>query len=454
MKLKQIHLKNFRCFEDLVVQFNDRLTVIIAENGAGKTAVLDAIAIGFGRFLTKLPGVAGHLAKDTDVRVQKNEKRAPFLALAWEAETYDGQALAWSGGRRRDATVKPQMVRDSLSPEFLNLVTRGTKELDTYASQLVEADVENQAYFLPVIAYYGTDRAIREEVHRRRGFKKTFSRFEALSGALDSSSRFRSAFEWFNAMEDTERRERESRRDFDYRLPELNAVRAAITRLLPPGFRSPRTEIRPLRFVIDREMPDGTIQTLRISQLSDGYRVILGLAMDFARRMAQANSQLLPQGLAVMNPLDLPAIALIDEIDLHLHPKWQQHILTDLMNVFKNTQFIVTTHSPQVLSAVKRENIRILDDSGVQLPQREIKGVESAIALNEIMGVNPVPPVEEAEWQANYIAKIEDGTHQDSQGLELRKKLIEFYGEQHPVVRDADRLIRFQEFKLRNKSNN
>lgn len=452
MKLKRLHLKNFRCFEDLVIQFDDRLTVIIAENGAGKTAVLDAIAIGFGRLLTKLPGVVGRLAKDTDVRVQKGEKKAPFLALAWEAETYEGQALAWSGGRRRDAAVKTQTVRDSLKPELLELVARGSKELDDYALRLIEADVEDRPYFLPVIAYYGTDRAIRDEVQRRRGFKKAFSRFEALSGALDPSSRFRSAFEWFNAMEDAERRERELQRDFDYRLPELDAVRAAIIRLLPPGFSKPRTEIRPLRFVIDREMPDGAVRTLRISQLSDGYRVVLGLAMDFARRMAQANSQLLPQGLAVMNPLDLPAIALIDEVDLHLHPKWQQHVLTDLMQVFKNTQFIVTTHSPQVLTAVKRENIRILDDSGVQLPLREIKGTESAMALNEVMGVNSVPPVEEAQWQADYIAKIENGTHEDAQGLELRMKLLDFYGEQHPVVRDADRLIRFQGFKLRNQS--
>ncbi|WP_153562400.1 ATP-binding protein, partial [Pseudomonas aeruginosa] len=69
MKLEKLHLKNFRCFEELSLNFGKRLTVIIAGNGAGKTAILDAIAIGFGRYLTKLPGVKGIAVKDTDLRV-------------------------------------------------------------------------------------------------------------------------------------------------------------------------------------------------------------------------------------------------------------------------------------------------------------------------------------------------------------------------------------------------
>jgi predicted ATP-binding protein involved in virulence len=192
-----------------------------------------------------------------------------------------------------------------------------------------------------------------------------------LTGALEPDSRFRAAFEWFNAMEDQERREKESRRDFDFRLPELQLVRNAIVRMLPVGFSNPRTETRPLRFVIDRKMPDGETRTLRISQLSDGYRVVLGLAMDLARRMAQANSRMAQGGNPVMNPLDLPAIALIDEVDLHLHPVWQQRVLADLTRTFPGTQFIVTTHSPQVLSTVKRENIRVIgpDASGATIAE-------------------------------------------------------------------------------------
>lgn len=456
MKLERLHLKNFRCFDDLTLEFGKRLTVIIADNGAGKTALLDAIAIGFGRYLTKLPGIAGRTSKETDLRVSTGERREPFMMLAWEARTRDGQPIVWAGGRKRDGAVTAATIKEQLSAAQLALLARGLKEIDEFTLSLVQTEAEQKPYFLPVVAYYGTNRAMRGEAQPRRGFKKNFSRFDALAGALEPDSRFSAAFGWFNSMEDAERREREARRDFDYRHPELQAVRTAIERLLLAGFSNPRTEIRPLRFVIDQRLPDGSTRTLRVSQLSDGYRVVLGVTMDLARRMAQANNCMVPKSMHAGNPLDLPAIALIDEVDLHLHPAWQQRIVTDLMQTFPNTQFILTTHSPQVLSTVKRENIRVLerDADGVwqaNPPQQEIKGVESSVALNDAMRVNPIPPVEEARWLADYTAKIESGTHEDPDGRALREKLLALYGPQHPVMLEVDRLIRFQAFKLRKK---
>jgi predicted ATP-binding protein involved in virulence len=450
MKLKRLHLRNFRCFEELTIDFSKRLTVIIGDNGAGKTAILDAIAIGFGRYLTKLPGVVGRTTKETDLRVGVSERRAPFLMLAWEANDRDEKSIVWSSGRKRDAAVTGKAVREALTGDQVGLLLGGVKALDEYTLRLVQAEAEQQPYFLPVIAYYGTNRAIREEVQRRRGFKKNFPRFDALSGALEPDSRFRSAFEWFNAMEDIERRERETRRDFDYKHPELQTVRKAIVRLLQPGFSNPRTEIRPLRFVIDHRTPDGTTQTLRISQLSDGYRVVLGLAMDLARRMAQANSRMLPDGMQIMNPLDLPAIALIDEVDLHLHPSWQQHILTDLMQTFRNTQFIVTTHSAQVLSTVKRENIRVIgpDSSGkivVAPPLAMTYGEPSGDVLQSVMLVDPQPPVAEKADLQRLTELVDQGRYHDQKAIDLLQALTVALGPQHPQLLRLLRSIQRQE---------
>lgn len=450
MKLERLHLKNFRCFDELSIEFGKRLTVIIAENGAGKTAILDAIAIGFGRYLTKLPGVAGRTTKETDLRVTQGERREPFMLLAWEASTREGTPIVWAGGRKRDGAVSASAIKKLLSDEQESLLRRGLKELDEFTLGLVQAEAENQAYFLPVIAYYGTNRAIREEVQRRRGFKKNFSRFDALSGALEPDSRFRAAFEWFNAMEDAERREREIRRDFDYQHPELQAVRGAIVRLLPVGFSNPRTEIRPLRFVIDRLAPDGTTKTLRISQLSDGYRVVLGLTMDFARRLAQANSRMATAGMQIMNPLDLPAIALIDEVDLHLHPSWQQRVLTDLMQTFSNTQFIITTHSPQVLSTVKRENILVIgpDASGKIIaapPLAMTYGEPSGDVLYSVMMVDPQPPVSEKADLQRLTEWVDQGNYQSAEATQLMQSLIAALGEQHPQLQRLQRSIQRQE---------
>lgn len=450
MKLERLHLKNFRCFDELTIEFGQRLTVIIAENGAGKTAILDAIAVGFGRYLTKLPGVAGRTTKDTDLRVTTGERREPFMMLAWEAKTVGGASLVWAGGRKRDGAVTAAVIKKQLSDEQLALLSRGLKELDEFTLGIVQDDAESRPYFLPVIAYYGTNRAIREEVQRRRGFKKSFSRFDALAGALDPDSRFKAAFEWFNAMEDAERREREARRDFGYHHPELQAVRAAIVRLLPAGFSNPRTEIRPLRFVIDRLTPGGTTRTLRISQLSDGYRVVLGLTMDFARRMAQANSQWASDGLQIANPLDLPAIALIDEIDLHLHPSWQQRVLTDLMQTFRNTQFIITTHSPQVLSTVKRENIRVIgpDASGKIIaapPLAMTYGEPSGDVLHSVMMVDPQPPVSEKADLHRLTEWVDQGSYDSVEAKQLMQDLTVALGAQHPQLQRLQRSIQRQE---------
>lgn len=450
MRLDRLRLRNFRCFEDLTVRFDEKLTVIIAENGAGKTAILDAIAIGFGRYLTKLPGVSGRAAKDTDLRINKSERPEPFMMLVWEARDRENNILVWSGGRKRDSAVKAALIREVLDDELELLAKHGLKQIDEYALRLIEADTENRAYFLPVIAYYGTNRAIRDEVQRRRGFKKQFSRFESLVGALEPDSRFRAAFEWFNAMEDQERREKEARRDFEYRLPELDLVRNAIVRMLPAGFSRPRTETRPLRFVIDRLMPDGVTRTLRISQLSDGYRVVLGLVMDLARRMAQANTQMARGGNSIMNPLDLPAIALIDEVDLHLHPEWQQRVLADLMRTFPGTQFIVTTHSPQVLTTVKRENIRVIgpDAQGkiiAEPPLAMTYGEPSGDVLQSVMMVDPLPPVSEKADLQKLTEWVDQGNYESTEARQLMVSLVAALGAQHPQLLRLQRSIQRQE---------
>lgn len=446
MKLEQLHLKNFRCFEELSLSFGRRLTVIIADNGAGKTAVLDAIAIGFGRYLTKLPGVKGIAIKDTDLRVVNGERRTPFTMLCLEANTIDQKNIVWSMGRKRDGSVTASDIKKGLSDHLLTCLIKGTKEIDELALGLANADAEQQPYFLPVIAYYGTNRSIREEVQRRRGFKKNFSRFDALSGALESDARFRSAFEWFNAMEDAERREQKERRDFDYKDPDLEVVRNAIERALP-NFKNPRTEIRPLRFVIDYVNPNGQARTLRVSQLSDGYRIVLGVVMDLARRMTEANSRGLPQDLQGIKPLDLPAIALIDELDLHLHPRWQQRIVTDLMQTFTNTQFIVTTHSPQVLSTVKRENVRVIsiDSEGrsvVGLPLAATYGEPSGDVMHSVMLVDPQPPVVERSDLERLTEIVDQGGYDsDPNAQRLMQNLIAALGTHHPQLQRLQRSI-------------
>ena len=224
---------------------------------------------------------------------------------------------------------------------------------------------------------------------------------------------------WFVAKENKEAREVKERQYFNYKLREIEIVRQAVEPIIKEC-RNLRSELNPSRLLVDfqNEQP----ATLEISQLSHGFRTLLALVMDLARRMAQANPHL-------DNPLNEEAIVLIDEIDLHLHPKRQQSILPDLIRTFPNTQFIVTTHSPQVLSTVHKENIRLLkccEELGIcaYRPIIEPYGAESTEALQSIMQVDPRPQnLPEVEEYNRYLYLVNHGQYDSAEAIELRSKL-------------------------------
>ena len=120
--------------------------------------------------------------------------------------------------------------------------------------------------------------------------------------------------------------------------------------------------------------------------MSDGYKNTLSMISDIAYRMAVLNPQL---GEHVLDKT--PGIILIDEIDLHLHPEWQQTILNDLQNVFPKVQFIITSHAPVVINSVEREHIRILDNGHVYMPVVQTYGRDVNSILREVMGVGERP---------------------------------------------------------------
>ena len=138
---------------------------------------------------------------------------------------------------------------------------------------------------------------------------------------------------------------------------------------------------------------------LPLNQLSDGYKGTVSLVADIAYRMAVLNPQLLDRVLE-----ETPGVVLIDEVDLHLHPAWQQRVLSDLRSIFPNVQFIVSTHAPAVIQSVQSENIRILMDDSVLAPGSEVYGKDIRSLVQEIMGVYGRPPEVEKQFQEFYEA--------------------------------------------------
>jgi predicted ATP-binding protein involved in virulence len=184
---------------------------------------------------------------------------------------------------------------------------------------------------------------------------------------------------------------------------------------------------------------------LAVDKLSDGIRNIIGIVADLAHRAVRLNPHLRERAC-----VESPGIVLIDEVDMHLHPAWQQTVIASLTTAFPMIQFIVTTHSPQVLSTVDRESIRILHGDGtVTLPRYQTRGVASTYVLANAMGVDPIPDVPEWAKLRQYHGFIEQGAWQGPDAVALRTELDAHFGADHPLMLDCDRLIRFQAFKLR-----
>ena len=438
--------------------------MLVAENGGGKTSFLDGIAIGLSPLLRYFSSADQRLSgpgiKDNDFRLSSDtsaseptdtDKHDLFPETLYKPESKR------SGNKRLLSSDYVQVNVEAVgslrwdnwrgASEGKQPETKiGQSELMAFASAILDSFKSANPKLMPVFAYYGARRGWIVIPERLRESKQNYTHpTSALLGALDSLSDFGEMLKWFDIEEASELRANVGNPTEEYeRSAALKGVRSAITALLGGAYVNPRFN-KKHKFVVEPKTGPGELQ---VSQLSQGYQSMLAMGMDFARRLALANSHL-------EAPSTAPAIMLVDEVDLHLHPSWQQRVLPDLMQAFPNTQFIVTTHSPQVLTTVKRECIRILaqDEQGAWSafpPDQEIKGLESSTVLNDVMAVNPIPNIPEAQWLRDYTALIETGSHDSEEGKALRVKLIDLYGEQHTTIKDCARLIRFQAFK-RNK---
>lgn len=150
-------------------------------------------------------------------------------------------------------------------------------------------------------------------------------------------------------------------------------------------------------------------QKLRLDQLSYGYQVVTAMMVDLANRMIQNNPE-------SEKPLDEPAIVLIDELDLHLHPAWQQKIVGMLDAFFQNTQFIVTTHSPLIVQSCPRMNLVLLKKSsdpqqGIVIENRRgvsYLGWSIPQILEGVMGLPSARSVQYREYEQKLQNALEE----------------------------------------------
>ncbi len=443
MKLKRLTLSNFRGFTSFECEFNLGLNVIVGQNGFGKTSVLDAISVAYGQYLSAFgTGVDRgvhkdeiHLAAMKSVEGESVQMEYQFpVTVACEAYKVSSMSdfpLSWT------RSLNSQKSR-----------TTQVTPLKNAAKHLEKAVQNGEAVSLPILAYYGTGRLWRQKALssiKEESLSKA-SRLEGYRDCMDPESSYNAFARWLRneSIADYEQRmalieraglEEALNKGKTVRGRLLNAISEAINTVLEPSGWSNVRYGASSKQIIATHSEYGDMP---ISLLSDGVRNMVGLVADIAYRCVRLNPHL--EGNAVN---DTFGIVLIDEVDMHLHPEWQQLVLQNLEEAFPNIQFIVTTHSPQVLSTVKKESIIVLGRTGkVQPIFGETYGEASNDILTEVMHVNPKPRIEQVVEVERYLNMIDLGKHESIEGKALRAKLESMLGQEHHELQKADRKIR------------
>ncbi|GAB3124133.1 AAA family ATPase [Novispirillum itersonii] len=437
MILASLTLSNFRRFPSLRMEFHPQMTVIVAKNGLGKTSVLDGVAIALGPFVGafdfgRAPQIDRH-----DARFRRR-KDGPEVMPQYPVEvtaSFSDPALtvtrALTGPKSR-TTVKEAQALAALGEDLQQQVRAGSDVV------------------LPLVAGYGTARLWKTQKAPDRKRLVSEDRTVGYEDCFSSTSNYAQCQAWMTRATMAMQQERMTG-DGAVWADRLAAVEDAVDAVLAQeGWSRFHYSFSYEELV----MFSPATGTMPVTLLSDGVRAMVALVADIAFRCVRLNGFLGRRAVT-----ETPGIVLIDEVDLHLHPAWQQQVLSALRRAFPRIQFIVSTHSPQVLSSVQADCIRLLteeydSDSGdwsstVRQGFAQTLGVASSDILTAIMGVDPIPPVPEAEDVARYAALIRQDLHRGEEGRDLRARLIGHFGENHPVVQDCDRWIRLQTFKNR-----
>ncbi len=455
MKIQQVILNNIGLFENLEISFApteknpSNITVFVGNNGAGKTSILQALATSLSWFTARIrteKGSGNPIPEDAIFNTANAARIQIKIFDSSESSKHFNQDqtnhyFTWT-------LAKSKKGRNSQYTSNLNDCTR-------LANRYRDALTRNEKTSLPLIAFYPVERVVLDIPLKIRT-KHTFLQLDAYDNSLSQGVDFRRFFEWFREREDTENESGitedllrqlmpifAANQEAWQRLNELNAsakdrqltaVRTAISQFMPDMNnlrvrRSPR-----LYMAIDKNG-----ETLNVTQLSQGEKSLMALVGDIARRLAMLNP-------ALENPLAGHGIVLIDEVDLHLHPSWQRSLCDRLITTFPNCQFVLTTHSPLVISDCKNVLVYTLENRELrQLPSQY--GQDANTVLLDVMDTSIRNEKINAELN-NLLDAIQNS--ELSKAQQLLAELTEELPPNHLELVKAKLLLRKQKLRHEN----
>lgn len=381
MKIKSIHIENFRGLVDEYVEFNDSMTVLAGGNGGGKSSLLEAVSI----MLSWLPVELSNYTS-TPLRIKSSD--ITF------GKKYSRLTMTLTGKRSKDIrlVLSKRARRSSKNSDTdMGEAKKFSSDMRVLLDSPEGANIE-----IPVFAHYGTNRNYGGNVSPTPS--DTTARTSIYEHAFSAGTNFQKFAQWIVATINA--RENEIAEASQLPLKIANKRRDEINRKYSSILAIKRALADFGDIFKDVEVRDGklfiTSKNIPASNLSDGEKTVGALIADIAMRMAVANPMM-------NNPLESEAIVLIDELDLHLHPDWQTAIADRLPRIFVNAQFIISSHSPTIM-AFSKNLYKIRGDGGEQ----RLEKVEGAFGRNPADVLSSVLNASREPITAKKIAKMYD----------------------------------------------
>ena len=478
--VEKLTLKNVRRLQNLELNFDDRLTVLIGENSTGKTTICESLtkALSWVLVAIKREQSEGVSLSDDDIKTGTNRAEVKI-----------------------DLKLDPHnFIHFSISHSFQDRGVAQTSnflQLQEYAKIIRECiTVNGCAVTLPLFIFYGVNRP-----NFVRGARKIYlNRMKAYDDALDDQVRISDMIEWFITLDNL------SKQDNGTELRDLEQFKALLEKtlaeflkeyagadelkrsLLEDALDGMKVKLKDTEEQMDalRSKPFSTAQKLKklvdetvrdlipnatsilvdrstgkdrvvleiydeyhdIQHLSHGQRSILFMVADLLSRLDVLNPHL-------DDPRTSPGVVIIDEIELHLHPNWQQTIIDSLLKIFPNMQFIITTHSPQVISTVHKNQIRFLKSEPkthqikVHEPSFQTRGLSADNILLRILNIAEVPDILEQRQYQELEKLIENELDDSEEGQMLYQILEQHFGSNSIEMEKIYHLKKLQGMKSR-----
>jgi len=332
--LKNIKISNFKAIDNMEINFKKGFNIIIGNNGVGKTSILEAISVALGGFLGGIDGVnTKHFTKDEIRCVSEllgqgsyNIKYITPIQVECDVEL-DNEDYIWT---RKKSSIK---------------AAKSTIEPRTICKKASSLSEDNNA-ILPILNYQSVARMWAQKREKTENVFKSdnFSRNIGYVDCLSQESNNKLLLNWCRKMEQVSWQE-------EKKIAEYEAVKITLAK-----FMSIMNDSDVNKVLYDKKREELMYRegekVLPIRLLSAGYQSLIWMVLEIAYRMAVLNPNLLEKITEIT-----PGIVLIDELDLHLHPKWQWRIIESLEKTFPNVQFIATTHSSIILASCKDDSI-------------------------------------------------------------------------------------------------